>query len=656
MSRTLRASFALTLLIAAASRPAAGQALDPKAEFLDALGRFSLALDGTYGDEGTQLTAALDAMSAALGRWDASIEVYERAMTRDVASADTPLAARMHLALGGVYLDRGRRADALKELAAALKADPGRPDVLALQGLAHARLTGDDAAALDAYRAAAAREPESLVRTYQLARQLLRMGREEEGVDLLQRSLVRLKPDTAPDRGSTPDRPFLTLDLVEERPGIEPFLSPALYADAFAALHRGDLVQMMALLKEAVPRDALLAPAPAADRTALERASALFRDGQAGEARAHLEALIARSPDHAEAHRVLGMVNIADGQHDRAVASLEAAIRLNPKDERARLALGSALVDNRQLDEAGLVLRETLEAFPASARTHYLLGLSLQPQGRTVEAIRALEAALAARPLLGANTIHRMIGVLHRDQQDLDRAAAAYSARVDLVPNDAAAHRELGNVYYLQGDNVKAQAEFEIAVLLSPSDVAALTALGQVHLREGRAAAAAGASRRALELDASDREARYVHATALIRLGDTDGGTREMQEFQRLQAQDSERQARAFALGRLRREAAVASDGGDHARAVSLLREALVLDPTAAASHLDLGLALLRSRQFPEAIERLATAAALNAHFDVHRHLAEAYAGLGQSGDSQRAQARYEELKRDAIRRTGRSR
>src|SRR5262245_36702287 len=79
------------------------QSPDPRAEFLNALGQFSLALDGTYGDEGRRLSSALDAMAAALSQWDAMIQSREHAMVADLAGANSALAARMHLALGGLY-------------------------------------------------------------------------------------------------------------------------------------------------------------------------------------------------------------------------------------------------------------------------------------------------------------------------------------------------------------------------------------------------------------------------------------------------------------------------------------------------------------------------------------------------------------------------
>jgi len=74
MSNTIFKSFARVVFVcvlvalAPSSRPAA-QGSDPRGDFLNALGRFSLALDGAYGDEGRQLSSALDAMAAALSQW-----------------------------------------------------------------------------------------------------------------------------------------------------------------------------------------------------------------------------------------------------------------------------------------------------------------------------------------------------------------------------------------------------------------------------------------------------------------------------------------------------------------------------------------------------------------------------------------------------------
>jgi len=636
--------------LAPSSRPAA-QASDPRGDFLNALGQFSLALDGTYGDEGQRLARALDAMAAALSQWDASIQSREHAMVADIAGADPNLAARMHLALGGLYLERLRVNDAIKELAAARAADPARPEVPLLQGLLHAQITGDRSATTEALKAAHALNPNDPTRTYLLARHLIEIDQREPGVELLRQ--VQRSADQIASGG--PTAPFIRLDLVREIPGIDPFFPPTAYAAGFASLLKGDLMQAVAQLRESLRRDPLMTLTPP-DGDPIARAAAAFRSGLVDEARKQLNAALAQSADRAEAHRILGMVDLADGETTRGITELRTAVRLNPDDERTRIALANALVDNEQLDEAEQALNDTLRALPSSGRAHYLLGLTYRRQGKRPDAMRELQAALAQKPLLGANTIHQMIGTLQQDEQDLEAAAMSFLARVDLVPNGHDAHRDLGRAYYLQGDDEQARTEFEIALLVDPRDADALTALGQLHLREGRPMDAVDASRRALEIDPGHREARYVHATSLIRMGNANEGSAEMQVFQRLQAEDGEARARTFELGRLRREASVSRAAGDYGNAVVLLRRALVLEPRAPASHLDLGVALLEGGQAAEAIERLNTAAALNAPLDVHRQLAKAYAALGRTDESAKEQATYERLRRESISKTGRVR
>ena len=650
MPRTTILRLILAAMLAALPAPRAlsGQALDPRAAFLDALGQFSLALDGTFGDEGPRLSASLDAMADALSRWDAFIQSRERAMAAEIGSADATLASRMQLALGGLYLDRLRVDDALEQLSMARTSDSSRSEVPLLHGLAHAQLTGNNAAAIAALRAAHALDPEDPARSYLLARQLLAAG-DEAGADLLPRVQHGLR------RGVTGEAsaPFIRLDLVRETSGVDPFFPPLAYAEGFAAIRRGDLTKAITALRDSMQRDPLVTPASATDP--LVRSAAAFREGRVDDARKSVESVVAQSPDRTEARRMLAMIELADGETARGIGRLKDVIRLRPDDERARLALANALVESEQIEEAEQALLDTIRALPASGRAHYLLGLTYQRQGKRQEALSELQAALSLNPLLGVNTLYRMIGTLHQDEQDLEAAARAFLARAELVPNDGAAHRDLGHVYFLQGDDVQSRAEFEVSLLIDPSDVEAYTSLGQLHLRAGRHSEAAELSRTALELDAAHREARYVHATALIRMGNNEEGAAEMQVFQRLQAQDAQARARTFELGRLRREAAVSRAAGDRENAVALLRRALVYEPTSAASHLDLGIMLLEAGQSAEAIERLNTAVALNAALDVHRHLAKAYAAQGQTEESRKEQALYERLRRESIGRTGRA-
>ncbi len=642
-------SLAGLLLLLAVIPTSARQAPDPREAFVQALAGFSLALEGAYGDEGERIRTSLDAMDRALTQWDATIGAYEAAMERERAGADASLAARMHLALGGVYLDRGRVQDGLREFDAASTLAPERADVHTLAGLARSQLTNELPEATEALRTASALDPQDPVRAYVLARHLAKAGEPAEALTALARFRDNQRQRAAEGQTAAPF-PFIRLGLVPETAGLEPFFPPVLYADGFALLTRGEYERALVELRDAAARDPLNAVAVAGS-DAMQRAAAAFRDGSVKAAVEHLRAAIAAAPDRAEPHRLLGLVYAAGEDYAGAAAALGTAVRLNPGDERARIGLADAHVESGDLASAEEALHETIDRLPGSGLAHYRLARIHEDQGQRPEALRELEAAVTLNPLLGVNGIYETIGSLEAARQNFDAAVEAYSARIDVHPNDPEAHHDLGDIYLRQGRHDEALAEFTVAVMLRPDHAEAHAAIAQVHLRDARYADAIESSRRAVDIEPQHEQARYTLATALIRSGDSEEGRKELDVFQRLQAQSAAARSRMFEVEGLKREAAVASAEGDHQRAVALRRRVFVLEPEAASSHLELGLAHLRAGQPAEAIDRLDTAAVLDPHPDVHRHLADAYAAMGQAEESQREMAAYERLKQEALRR-----
>jgi tetratricopeptide (TPR) repeat protein len=637
----VRGAIAIGLFLSA---PAAAQP-GSKAAFSEALRDFGLALRGEFGDEGPRLESSLDAMRRALDAWDSEIRNYEAATAVPRSDAVPERTALLHAALGVVYLDRGRARDARREIDAAVTLDPSRGDFRLIQALA-LRLLGEPT--IDAYRAATAAGAGADA-TYQLARSLQAVGREADGLRELER-FVSLSPP-APPTAAQGDRPmrFLQVGLVPEVPDIEPFFPPARYARGFALIGAGDHAAALGQFAEALAGDWLASSRGVATGT-LRRAGTALRAGLVEEALQLLSVARELEPDRAEVHRVLGHAYLLDQQTAKAVEALQMAVRLNPADERAHLSLARALIWANNLPAAAQALTDAISAVPQSGQARYELGLVHRSEGRDEEAVAALVGSLASMPLLGANGIHRMIGTLHRSRQRFDDAAAAFSRRLELIPNDAGAHLELGEVYQRLGRDLEALAEFAVAAAIDPAVSAAHAGTAQIHLRQGRHADAIEASRRVLALDPRHREARYTLATALIRSGRDGEATRELEIVRQQQAEDAAARERAFTLGRLRREAVVAADAGNLETAIRLLQQVVDAAPAAPEALLDLALALINAGRHGDALPLLTKARALGAGYDVHRHLADAYRALGDAEGSRLSRALYEQLKRDALR------
>jgi tetratricopeptide (TPR) repeat protein len=576
-------------------------------------------------------------------------------MAADLGSADPALAARMHQALGGVYLDRSRVKDALREFAAALRLDPDRADLYTFQGLAYSQTTADDpVAATQAFQKASALEPRDPVRAYVLARQLTRVRNLPEARKAFQLVVEGRPGRTAGQDGAAAASPFIRLGLVPEKSRVEPFFPPLPYAEGFKLLQQGDYDRALASFRDAAARDPLAAP-PVEPTEALGRAAAAFREGMVAIAIGHLKVALELTPDRAEAHRMLGRVYLAGDEIEAGREELRTAIRMNPRDERARLALADSLVNMEQYPEAEKTLAETLQALPASGRARYALARLYQRQGRQVEALREFERAVAFKPLLGLNGIYQTMGAMSAARQNFDAAVDAYEKRVDIHPNDADAHQDLGETYARLSRHDEALAEFSVALMLDPRHSAALAATAQIRLKAGRYGEAVEAANAALAIEPAHRQARYTLGTSLMRLGRTDEGQKELDEFQRLQAADAEVHARELELGGLRREASVSAASGDHEKAVSLLRKVLALEPDA-ISHLNLGLALLGAGHPAEAIDHFKSAITLDGPIESHLHLSEAYSAQGLAEESRRELAAYDQLRQETLRRAGANR
>ncbi len=192
---------------------------------------------------------------------------------------------------------------------------------------------------------------------------------------------------------------------------------------------------------------------------------------------------------------------------------------------------------------------------------HMILGNAYQTQGRTDEAIREYEAALAIEPN-DAGT-HVGLAIARFAQGDAAAAAHRYRTAMELDPGQIVANTNLGVILLRQGQLSEAAAHLERALSSNPECSVALNGFGEVRMAEGELAAALALFERGLELDPED-------ATLLTNAGQAYAGQR------------------------------------DHERALPLFRR--VLDNAAsgtvaaASAHYNYGVALAQAGRFPEAI------------------------------------------------------
>jgi tetratricopeptide (TPR) repeat protein len=612
------------------------QVHERKQEFVVGIRDFSAALRGVFGDESPRVRSSLAATENALARWDEAIGTFAKQAARVKRSAE------IHAALASVYLDRQRIDDALKEIAAAEALEPGRPDVHALRAVAFG-IAGKPADAASAIAKVVALDSANLPAAYELWQYLVKAGeteKAEQALGVLARPAVwaRAEPGASP---------FVRVALVRQVGGVAPIFPPGLYAQGFASLGKGAYGEAVAAFKQAVERDPLTSISTAA-QTPLAQASADLRQGRLDAAITRLRGLAQSFPEQSQVHRILGLAYWVDEQHNAGIEQFKEAIRLSPIDERSWLALADMLVSIGRDDEAAKTLEQAVAALPDSGQARYSLGRLYQSLGRESDALIQFEKAASPGPIVGHDALWEIIGGLHNSHANFDASVAAHARRTDINPNSSDAHRRLGDAYALQGRMDEAIAELIVAAYLNANNAAAHASAAKVYGRVGRHTEVIASARRALELDPSLAEIRYVLATSLTRSGRTEEGARELQAFQQQQADAADATRRQFERDAMKRDIAASTGSGDYDKAVELLRGTISRDPKVVANYVELGGVLMKAGRYREAAESFETARQLGADASIYRSLAEAYGAMNRPEESRQFEAVYQEAVRRA--------
>lgn len=291
-----------------------------------------------------------------------------------------------------------------------------------------------------------------------------------------------------------------------------------------------------------------------------------FRRGLYTQARTHLEAASKASPDDETARGFLALTQAATGHCGEAMPVLSQAFHT---PELARLA-GLSLVQchlaaDRTAEALPLLVRletqfpgdadvlylaakvhmrawndtmQTLfEKAPASYRVNQLSAEVFETQGRYAEAVAEYRKAIAKNPqaLNLRYRLGRALLLQSHDAASLTQAQAAFTAELQLNPEDAAAEYQLGQIAQVQGKRDEAAPHFAKAAALRPDFPEALIASAKLMLDAKQPLDAIPLLRKAVELQPASEAAHYNLMLAYRNSGQMEQAREEKKRLDTLQ-------------------------------------------------------------------------------------------------------------------------
>jgi len=293
--------------------------------------------------------------------------------------------------LGVLLFFEGDYADAIPQLRAALKLQPGLWKIEALLGMSEKR-TSDPQNALD-----------DLEKAFpNLQEEKIRIEAGMELIEIYNRSgdLDKAAAIVSVLRGAYPtnvDVLYTSYRIYSDLAG-ESMLSLSMVAPDSARMHQvmahemarqGDTEAAVRNYREALK----LAPQlPGLHFELGEQLHASSNPAEKQEAEAEYKAALAVNPFDEESERRLGEIAAERGDQKEADQYYSQAIKLQPNDAEADIDLAKLLISMNQPEKAEALLQRAIQLDPTSAVAHYRLCLLYRKAGRNADAQRELEA------------------------------------------------------------------------------------------------------------------------------------------------------------------------------------------------------------------------------------------------------------------------
>jgi tetratricopeptide (TPR) repeat protein len=172
----------------------------------------------------------------------------------------------------------------------------------------------------------------------------------------------------------------------------------------------------------------------------LEKADSFLLAQRHEQARSICNKILKRDPACLHALFIMGKCSAAGEKYSAATRYFKRLFDYDPSRKQVLLEIGNSLRLSGDYDAAIPYLREALQY--DQSHQHYLeLGFALSNANEPDEAKRCFLSALAIKP--GCHMSIKNLGIIARDQGDLDEARARFRQLIDIDPEYPFSYNEL---------------------------------------------------------------------------------------------------------------------------------------------------------------------------------------------------------------------
>ncbi|MBM3539258.1 MAG: tetratricopeptide repeat protein [Alphaproteobacteria bacterium] len=256
---------------------------------------------------------------------------------------------------------------------------------------------------------------------------------------------------------------------------------------------------------------------------AFDAAATHYREGRAEQAEAACRDILDRTPHHARALHLLGIIEAAQGRGTAGLALIRRALAAKPDYAEAHFNLAAMLAAAAQHAEAAAHYAEAGRLRPDDVVAQIRHGAMLGAAGQADDAIRQYRNVLVRWPDCLPVLLELSAQLLMRG----DAAGALEVARraCRLAPDSAAAATRLGRALKQAGHIDEALAEYRRALALDPGHLEALNFLASGLYEQGALGEAETVATHALKLAPTDPTSHFNAGIIAQSVGDLPSAT-----------------------------------------------------------------------------------------------------------------------------------